>query len=86
LTYYDYIALTTALPKATITDMSKMIEDLRRVKSPEEIAMLEHSGRIARKVVDKMIETAAEGVGEHELYASMIHTQVVEGAEPNILS
>ncbi len=84
LTHYDYMALTTALPKAAFTDVSRMIEDIRRVKSPEEIVMLEHSGRIARKVVDVMIETAAEGVGEHELYAAMIHKQLVEGAEPNI--
>lgn len=84
LTYYDYLALTTALPEATFTDVSEMIDDLRRLKSPEEIAMLEKSGNIARKVVDAMIKTAAPGVGENELYASMIHTQLLEGAEPNI--
>lgn len=84
LTHHDYMALTKALPEATFADVSGTIEDLRRVKSPEEIGMLEQSGRIARKVVDSMIRTAAEGVGEHELYAAMIHTQLLEGAEPNI--
>lgn len=84
LTYQDYMALTSALPEATFTDVSEIIEDLRRIKSPEEIAMLERSGAIARKVVDTMIQTAAPGVREDELYAAMIHRQVVEGAEPNI--
>ncbi|MBI2359907.1 MAG: aminopeptidase P family protein [Deltaproteobacteria bacterium] len=84
LTYHDYLALQAGLPQATFTDESDMIEELRRTKSPEEIAMLEKSGAIARKVVETMIRTAAPGVRENELYAAMIHTQVVEGAEPNI--
>jgi Xaa-Pro aminopeptidase len=84
LTYHDYLALQAGLPDATLTDESEMIEELRRIKSPEEIAMLEKSGAIARKVVDTMIETAAPGVRENELYAAMIRTQLVEGAEPNI--
>lgn len=84
LTYHDYMALTAALPEATFTDVSEIIDDLRRIKSPEEIAMLERSGAIARKVVDTMIQEAAPGVREDELYAAMIHRQVVEGAEPNI--
>ena len=84
LTYHDYLALTTDLPQAIFTNESEIIDDLRRIKSPEEIAMLEKSGAIARKVVDTMIQTAAPGVGENELYAAMIHTQLVEGAEPSI--
>jgi Xaa-Pro aminopeptidase len=84
LTYHDYMALTRGLPEATFTDESEMIEELRRTKGPEEIAMLERSGAIARKVVGTMIEKAAPGVREKELYAAMISTQLVEGAEPNI--
>ncbi len=84
LTYHDYMTLTRGLPEATFTDVSEMIEELRRTKGPEEIAMLERSGAIARKVVDTMIEKVAPGVRENELYAAMISTQLVEGAEPNI--
>lgn len=84
LTYHDYLALQAGLPQATLTDESEMVEELRRTKSPEEILMLEKSGAIARKVVETMIQTAAPGVRENELYAAMIHTQLVEGAEPNI--
>lgn len=86
LTYHDYVALTTTLPEAAFTDSSAIVEDLRRYKSLEEIAMLEKSGRIARKVIDSMIRTAAPGVGENEVYAAMIQTQLVEGGEPNIFN
>jgi Xaa-Pro aminopeptidase len=86
LTYHDYIALTTALPDATFTDASAIIEDLRRIKSPEEIAMLEQSGRVARKTLDAMISTAGPGVGENEVYAAMMHAQIVEGGEPNLFN
>ncbi|MDP6558903.1 MAG: M24 family metallopeptidase, partial [Candidatus Binatia bacterium] len=84
LTYYDYQAMTTELPEAILTDVSEMVEELRRIKSPEEIAMLGRSGTIARKVVETMIERATPGVRENELYAAMIHTQLIEGGEPNI--
>jgi Xaa-Pro aminopeptidase len=84
LTYHDYLALTKDLPEAIFSDESEMIEELRRTKSAEEIALLEKSGAIARKVVDTMIETAAPGVRENELYAAMINTQLLEGGEPNI--
>ena len=86
LTYHDYIALTSALPEATFTDASAIVEDLRRYKSQEEIGMLEESGRIARKVLATMIQTAAPGVGENEVYAAMIQTQILEGGEPNIFN
>src|SRR3990167_4177409 len=59
LTYHDYLDLQAGLRDATFTDESEMVEELRRTKSPEEIAMLEKSGAIARKVVDTMIQTAA---------------------------
>lgn len=84
LTYYDYLALREGLPQATFVDTSEMVEGLRRIKSPEEITMLEKSGAIGRKVVHTLIETAAPGVRENELYAEMIRTQLIEGAEPNI--
>ena len=82
LPYHDYMAFTTALPEASCADVSRIIETLRRVKSAEEIALLEESGRIARLTVEAMIETAAPGVGEHEVYAAMIHKQIVEGGSP----
>ncbi len=84
LTYHDYLALQAGLPGAIFTDESEMVEELRRVKSAEEIRMLEVSAAVARKVIDTMIDTAAPGVRENELYAAMIRTQILEGAEPNI--
>lgn len=86
LTYHDYLALTAALPDATFSDESEIVDALRRTKSPEEIAMLETSGVIARKTVDAMIEAAAPGVRENELYAAMLHAQLVAGGEPNIFN
>ncbi len=86
LTHHDYVALTSALPGATFADASAIVEDPRRYKSLEEISMLEESGRISRKVLDTMIQTAAPGVGENEIYAAMIQTQLLEGGEPNIFN
>jgi len=59
---------------------------MRIVKSEEEIEMLRRAGRIARKVVDAMIETARPGIPEAAVYAEMIRTQIANGGEPNIFN
>jgi len=56
------------------------------VKSEEEIEMLRRAGRIARKVVDAMVETARPGIPEAVVYAEMIKTQIANGGEPNIFN
>ncbi len=56
------------------------------VKSEEEIDMLRKAGKIARKVVDAMRDTARPGVTEAEVFAEMIRTQIANGAEPNVFN
>jgi Xaa-Pro aminopeptidase len=82
----DIVALERLLPNATFIDASPFLEEMRMVKSEEEIAMLRKAGRIARKVVDAMVETARPGVPEAVVYAEMIKTQIANGGEPNIFN
>lgn len=81
---YEYFR--KGLPDATFVDATILVEYLRIIKSPEEIAMLEKAGGLARKMVDTLIASAEPGTKECELYANMIHTEISNGGEPVIFN
>jgi Xaa-Pro aminopeptidase len=78
--------LKKMLPGAELVDASWILEQMRLVKSEEEIGMLRQAGQIARQVIDAMIAKARPGVTEAELFAEMIRTQIANGGEPNIFN
>jgi Xaa-Pro aminopeptidase len=82
----DTAALERLLPEVTWVDATPLVQEMRLVKSEEEIGMLREAGKIARKVVDTLIETAAPGVPEAVVYAEMIRTQIANGADPNVFN
>jgi Xaa-Pro aminopeptidase len=86
LLHQDVLNLKKLLPDADFGDASHLLQDMRMVKSEEEIEILRGAGRIARKVVDAMIEAARPGVPEALVYAEMIKTQIANGGEPNIFN
>jgi Xaa-Pro aminopeptidase len=86
LLHDDVVKLEALLPDAQFVAASWIIEEMRMVKSEEEIEMLRSAGKIARKVIDAMVETARPGVPEAAVYAEMIRTQIANGGEPNIFN
>lgn len=86
LLHQDVLNLQKLLPSAEFVDASHILQDMRMVKSEEEIEILRGAGRIARKVIDAMIESARPGVPEALVYAEMIKTQIANGGEPNIFN
>ena len=63
--------LKRELPHADFVDVSWIIEEMRIVKSEEEIDLLRKAGAIARKVIDALLATARPGVREAEVFAEM---------------
>ncbi len=82
----DITGFESLLPRASFVDATPLVQEMRMVKSEEEIDMLRGAGRVARKVIDAMIETAAPGVPDAAVYAAMIHAQIANGGEPNIFN
>lgn len=78
--------LRAALPDARFIDFGYALEEMRMIKSDEEISFMRRGGQVARKVIDAMVEGARPGVREAELYADMVRTQIANGAEPNIFN
>lgn len=86
LLHSDVLALRKLLPAAEFVDASALLQEMRMVKSEEEIGMLRKAGGIARMVVDAMVNTARPGVTDAAVYAEMVRTQIANGAEPNIFN
>ncbi len=82
----DVLKYKAELPSFEFVDANWIIEQMRLIKSEEELAMLSRAGGISRKVIETMIEHARPGVTEAELYAEMLRTQIVNGAEPQIFN
>jgi Xaa-Pro aminopeptidase len=86
LLHQDVLNLQKLLPQAEFVDASHILQDMRMVKSEEEIGILRGAGKIARKVIDAMVESARPGVPEAVVYAEMIKTQIANGGDPNVFN
>lgn len=74
-----YDSLRAALPR--LADATGIVETLRRVKSPAEIAALEESARQADAGILAGLAAIRPGIGENAVVAAMMHAAIGAGAE-----
>jgi Xaa-Pro aminopeptidase len=86
LLHGEYVEMQRLLPDAQFVEATQMLQEMRLIKSEEEIEMLRNAGGIARKTIDAMVGAIRPGVTEAEVYAEMIRTQIANGAEPNVFN
>ena len=79
--YSSVKAIQDAFPHARIVNATEMMQDIRAVKSAEEVSMLERSAQIVEKTIEAMVEHANPGVSEKELYGAMVHAMLANGGE-----
>ena len=79
--YETYAQLLKELPQANFVNVTPMMEELRLIKSPEEIQWMEKSGEIGDLMLDAMVKTAEPGVKEYEVFARMIEAEISNGGE-----
>ncbi len=84
LLHGDVVRLETDLPGCEFAAAGWLMEEIRLIKSDEELAMLARAGKISRMVIDTMINYPKIGMTEAELYGELIKTQIANGAEPMI--
>ena len=82
----DVLNYKKELPGFDFVDANWVIEQMRLIKSEEEIGMLAKAGALARKTIDAMIEYSRPAVTEAELYAEMVRTQIAGGGEPQLFN
>src|SRR4030095_9109119 len=74
-------AIKDTLPQAKIVNATEMMQEIRSVKSAEEVSLLERSAGIVEKTIEAMVENADPGVSEKELYGAMVHAMLANGGE-----
>lgn len=76
-----YYRIHERLKDIEIIDASEFLFNMRSVKSSDEITFLRKAGQIHHKVLQAKINTAVEGSTEADVFAAMMHTMLVNGAE-----
>ncbi len=81
--YASYTTVRTIAEAVTqpIQDGTPVLGEARYIKSEEEISRLAASLRTAEASVQAMVDTAAEGVDQSEVFAQMLVAQVRAGAD-----
>jgi Xaa-Pro aminopeptidase len=79
--YSSIKAIQEAFPQAKLVNCTEMMQEIRAVKSDEEISFLERSATITERTIDTMIQTARPGVSEKELYGAMVQSMLANGGD-----
>ena len=79
--YTSIKMIQEAFPEAKIVNVTDMMQEIRAIKSDEEVAFMERSAGIVEKVIATMVEGAVPGVSEKELYGKMLGTMLANDAE-----
>ncbi|HEY1374276.1 MAG TPA: Xaa-Pro peptidase family protein [Candidatus Binatia bacterium] len=79
--YTTVAKLQAHFSRAKIVNATEMMQQVRAVKSAEEIALLERSAALIEKMIATMRETARPGITDRDLYAAMTQTMLAGGGE-----
>jgi len=79
--YSVLVGIKEKLPGAEFVALDDMIEKIRAVKSPEEIAALDKAAVVGDLMLQACADTARPGVKECEVYAKMMETMLANGGE-----
>ena len=74
-------SIQSAFPHAKLVNVTEMMQEVRAVKSPEEVSFLERSAVIIDEIIQTMATSAKPGITEKNLYAAMTYTMLNNGGE-----
>ena len=81
-----YAKIVETFGEQNIVDASGIVYDLRTIKSEDELVFLRRAGKLHEKMIQAMIESAAPGVTEAEVYAAMAYEHIRYGGEAEIFN
>ncbi len=84
MTYQQFSELKEKLPGVSFSNATRLIQDVRMIKSAAEIECLRKACEISQKGVRAGWEAVRPGMTEKELMAIMVSTMFKEGAEPGV--
>ncbi|HEV8021789.1 MAG TPA: M24 family metallopeptidase [Candidatus Lustribacter sp.] len=74
-------ALTAACPHATFVDASDLLQEVRELKSDEEVAVLQRSVELVERGVEAQTRAAQPGVPDYVVWAETMHAMYARGSE-----
>ena len=81
-----FARVRAAFPRARLVDATALVQELRSIKSDEEVDVLRRAAAVTDRMVEAMTATARPGVTERAVYAAMVNAMLLEGAElPSLL-
>ena len=83
--HYDYDLLQKALPGASFTDATGLLDEIRLSKSPEEIEMVRETARIADACYELVLDILRPGVDEREVMAPVAGLLARKGVEDTLI-
>jgi Xaa-Pro aminopeptidase len=81
MTAQKFAAFQHALPMADIRDASGLVEQVKLLKSPQEIAYVREAARLSDLGMQASIETAAPGKTDNEIAAAAYEAMIAAGGE-----
>lgn len=72
--------LATRFPRAKLADLTPVIDELRSVKSPREVALIRRASQIAGQGILEAMKSTKSGMSEYELDAAARYVFLVNGA------
>ena len=79
-----YTALREALPNAEFVPASDLLQEVRQVKSQEEIDVLQRSVELIEKALEAQAAWAQPGVPDYVVWAETMHAMFVRGSELSV--
>lgn len=73
--------LLEAFPNATFVDATDVLQEVRAIKSDEEIAFLTKSTELIEKGIEAKVAAARPGAIDHEVWAEAIYAMIKAGSE-----
>lgn len=83
--FRQFSEISAAFPRARFVDAGWLVEQVRMIKSPEEIALLRKSAELTKAMAAALVESARPGVPEYEIYANMLHASLSRGGEEEMI-
>jgi Xaa-Pro aminopeptidase len=81
MSYEIHSTILELLPQAKFFPASRLMEEIRIVKSPEEIAFLEKSAHLCDVGINAMLRTAKPGIKAYEVYGEILGSIFKAGGE-----
>ncbi len=83
--YTQLHAVKAEFPKVTFTASGWLLEQVRMIKSAEEIAILQRAADLSRLMAEAMVEACRPGRREYEVYAMMQNASLANGGEEDMI-